>query len=156
MAQTKSKSKARRSGSSSKKTSSSNGSRAKAKASQKTQKTAAASNGVADSIKHGAGEVGPLVRKAKVPLLASGAALAGVAGAVVATRSGRRHKVLGISVPKGAPRPKLNGMKPDAKKISGAVVDAAKRADRFGQSVSRVASSVRDVGETANKAAKKT
>jgi len=111
---------------------------------------------VTDSIKHGAGEVGPLVRKAKVPLLASGAALAGVAGAVVATRSGRRHKVLGIAMPKRVPRPKLNGMKPDAEKISGAVVDAAKRADRLGQGVSRVASSLRDVGETTNKAAKNT
>ena len=153
MAQTKSKSKARRSASSGSKSSSPRKSRTKAKASQKA---AAASNGVADSIKHGAGEVGPLVRKAKVPLLASGAALAGVAGAVVASRSGKRHKVLGISTPRHVPRPKLNGMKPDAKKISGAVVDAAERADRFGRSVSRVASSVRDVGETANKAAKKT
>jgi hypothetical protein len=111
---------------------------------------------VADSVKHGAGEVGPLVRKAKVPLLASGAALAGVAGAVVASRSGKRHKVLGISKPKRVPRPKLNGMKPDAETISSAVVDAAKRAEQFGQSVSRVAGSVRDGGETANKAAKKT
>jgi hypothetical protein len=120
------------------------------------------SNGVAESIKNGAGEVGPLARKAKVPLLASGAALAGVAGAIVATRSGKRPKVLGISVPKGVSKgvsnvsmPHLNGKKPDAKKISGAVVDAAKRADQFGQGVSRVASSVRNVGETANDAAKK-
>jgi len=51
--------------------------------------------------------------------------------------------------------PKTNGIKPDAKKISDAVVDAAARADRFGQGVSRVASSVRDAGETANKVAKK-
>jgi len=46
-------------------------------------------------------------------------------------------------------------MQPDAKKISEAVVDVAKRADRFGQGVSRVASSVQGVGETANKVAKK-
>jgi len=154
VAQTKTKSKARRSGSSnSKSSSSSSRSRAKGKASQKP---AASTNGVADSIKDGAGEVGPLVRKAKVPLLASGAALAGVAGAVVASRSSRRHKVLGVSMPKRVPRPKLDGKKPDARKISGAVVDAAERANRLGQGVSRVASSVRDVGETANKAAKKT
>jgi hypothetical protein len=70
------------------------------------------------------------VRKAKVPLLATGAALAGVAGAVVATRSGsHRRKVLGVSVPKHVSMPKMNGMKADAKSISGAVVDAAKRAD---------------------------
>jgi hypothetical protein len=51
--------------------------------------------------------------------------------------------------------PKTNGMKPDAKKIGHAVVDAANRADRFGQGISKVASSVRDAGETANKVAKK-
>jgi methyl-accepting chemotaxis protein len=102
-------------------------------------------------VKRGAKGVGPIARKAKVPLLASGAALVGVAGAVAATRSGnKRHKVLGVSMPKA------NGMKPDAKKISEAVVDAAKRADQFGQGVSRVASSVKDMGETANKVAKKT
>jgi hypothetical protein len=86
----------------------------------------------------------------KVPLLASGAALVGVAGAIAAAHnhSGKRHKVLGV------PMPKADGMKPDAKKISEAVVDAAKRADRFGKGVSRVASTVRDVGETANKAAR--
>jgi len=89
-------------------------------------------------------------------LLASGAALAGVAGAIVATRYDRHRKVLGISVPKGVSMPKMDGMKPDAKRISSAVVDAAKRADRVGQKVSRVASSVRDAGEAANEVAKKT
>jgi len=57
--------------------------------------------------------------------------------------------VLGVRVPKA------NGLKPDAKKISHAVVDAADRADRFGQGVSKVANSVRDAGETASKVAKK-
>lgn len=156
MAQTKTKSNARGSSSSSRgsrssssKSNGSSGSRTKAKASGKP---AAASNGVADSVKRGAKEVPSLARKAKVPLLASGAALVGVAGAIAATRSGKRHnhKVLGVSMPKA------NGMKPDAKKISDAVVDVAKRADQLGQGVSRVASSVRDVGETANKVAKKT
>lgn len=153
MAQTKSKSKARRSSSSSRgsrssssKSNGSSGSGAKAKASGKSTST---SNGVADSVKNGAKGVGPLARKAKVPLLASGAALVGVAGAIAATHSGKRHKVMGVSMPK------TNGMKPDAKKISDAVVDIAKRADEFGQGVSRVASSVRGVGETANQVAKK-
>jgi hypothetical protein len=107
-------------------------------------------------VKHGATAVAPLARKAKVPLLASGAALAGVAGAIAATRSGRRHKLLGVSMPKnGISMPKTNGMKSDARKISAAVVDAAKRADRFGQGVSRVAGSVRDAGEAANDVTKK-
>lgn len=155
VAQTKSKSKARRSGSGS------NGSRAKAtqskakaraKASGQSKangRPASAANGVTDSVKRGAKGVGPLARKAKVPLLASGAALVGVAGAIAATHSNKRHKVMGISMPKA------NGAKPDAKKISNAVVDIAKRADEFGQGVSRVASSVRGVGETANEVAKK-
>jgi hypothetical protein len=166
VAQTKSKSNARRSGSSSggskssgSKSNGSSGSRTKArakakangaKASGKSAKSAATSNGVADSVKRGAKGVPPLARKAKVPLLASGAALVGVAGAIAATHSNsKRHKVLGVSMPKA------NGMKPDAKKISEAVVDIAKRADEFGQGVSRVASSVRGVGETTNKVAKK-
>lgn len=166
MAQTKTKSRAKRSGSNSrgsrslspKSNGSSGSSKAKAKASGKA---ASSSNGVADSVKRGAAGVAPIARKAKVPLLASGAALAGVGGAIVATRSGRRHKVLGISMPKhGISMPKmngvkLNGVKPDARKISAVVVDAAKRADRFGQDVSRVAGSVRDAGEAANKVAKK-
>jgi hypothetical protein len=59
-------------------------------------------------------------------------------------------------MPKSMSMPKVDGAKPDAKKISAAVVDAAQRADRFGQGVSRVASSVRGVGETANEVAKKT
>lgn len=165
MPQTKSKSNARRSSSGSRGSRSSSpksngpsgpqakGARAKAsgKASSAKAKATSHSNGVADSVKRGAKGVGPLARKAKVPLLASGAALVGVAGAIAAAHSNRRHnhKVAGISMPTA------NGMKPDAKKISEAVVDAARRADRFGQGVSRVASSVRDVGETANEVAKK-
>lgn len=167
MAQTKSKSKpkskSKSSGSRAKTKSAKSAKSVKSKATPKaTQKSSStSSNGVsdsikegakhgADSIKHGAGEVAPLMRKAKVPLLASGAALVGVAGAIAATHSARnRHKVMGISMPKA------NGVKPDAKKIGEAVVDAAKRADRFGQGVSRVAGTVRDTAETANAVAKK-
>ena len=65
--------------------------------------------------------------------------------------------MLGVSLPKrnGFSLPKRNGFKVDAQRITGAVTDAAKRADQFGQRVSRVASSVQSVSETANKAAKK-
>jgi hypothetical protein len=126
---------------------SSNGaSRAKAKSSSgssraKSQTKSAVKNGA-----HGAAEV---VRKAKVPLVASGAAAAGIAGAVVMSRTGRRRKVLGVPVPKG------DDLRGDARKIAGAVTDAAKQADAFGQRVSRVANSVQKVGETADHAAKK-
>lgn len=171
MPQTKSKlstrrssSSARGSRSSSPKSNGASGARTKAKAKARkvakarkaaptsngvASKAAAASNGVASSVKRSAKGVPPLVRKAKVPLVASGAALAGVAGAVAATHAGKRPKVLGVSMPKA------NGMKPDAKKVSDAVVDIAKRADRFGKGVSRVANSVQGVGETAKQVSKK-
>jgi hypothetical protein len=107
-----------------------------------------------NSVSNGAGSV---LQKAKLPLLAGGAAVAGVAGAVLASRTGGRRKVLGVSMPK---RPKLNlpkknGFKPDARKVTSAVTDAAKRADDFGQGVSRIASSVRKAGEAADEAVKK-
>jgi hypothetical protein len=92
-------------------------------------------------------------------LIAGGAALAGVAGAAAMNaRSNRRRKVLGVPIRK--PGLKLNGLrrnglKVDAQKLSSAVSDAAKRADRFGQRVSSVASGVQQVSETANKEAKK-
>jgi hypothetical protein len=94
--------------------------------------------------------VASFAKKAKAPLLAGGAGAAGVAAALaVRTRSRRRRKVLGVSLPK------TTDFKVDAKKVTEAIADAAKRADRFGQNMSRVASGVQDVSETANKAAKK-
>jgi hypothetical protein len=156
VAQTKSKPKARsKSKSKPSKATAKSKARAKSKASAKaktngapTAKKAAGNGSSANgSVASGFPE---LARKAKVPLVASGAALVGVAGAIAATRSHKSngHKVLGISLPKG------DGIKPDAKKVSDAVVGAAQRTERFAQGVSRVASSVRDVGETANKVAK--
>lgn len=122
----------------------------------KSKSGGAASNGsasVADSVKHSAQEAlngaGSALQKAKLPLLAGGAAAAGVAGAVLATRSGGKRKVLGVSMPK------KNGFKPDAQKMTKAVTDAARRADSFGQGVSRIASSVKKVGEAADEAVKK-
>jgi hypothetical protein len=142
--------------------------------SKRTSRTQSSRNGTSESVKGTAQSVkgavtstaqdatdgiAAVARKAKVPLLASGAALAGVAGAVIATRSGRRRKVLGVSMPKRSGFkviPKRSGLKADATKFTGAVTDAAQRADVFGQRVSRVASSVRNVSETANEAVKKT
>jgi hypothetical protein len=160
MAETKSK-KAR-----TKKRASGSTAKAKSKASKPSKSTSAASNGsgsesIAGSVKNGAQGaiegVGPVLQKAKLPLLAGGAAVAGVAGAILASKSGGRRKVLGVSVPKRSKlsMPKKNGFKPDARKVTSAVTDAAKRADDFGQGVSRIASSVRKVGETADEAVKK-
>ena len=139
------------------------------KAKSKSPDTSAGSNGsssesIADSVKQGAqgaiDGVGPILQKAKLPLLAGGAAVAGVAGAVLASKSGGRRKVLGVSMPKRSKLslpslPKKNGFKPDARKMTSAVTGAAKRADDFGQGVSRIASSVRKAGEAADEAVKK-
>jgi hypothetical protein len=153
----------------SRKTSTSSGSKSKAKAAKakgtKARGSATAngsgSESVAASVKNGAQSaasgVAPVVQKAKLPLLAGGAAVAGVAGAVLASRSGGKRKVLGVPIPKHSKLslPKKNGFKPDARKVAGAVADAAKRADHFGQGVSRIASSVQKVGESTDEAVKK-
>lgn len=138
------------------------GSASKAKA--KTPDSGSGSNGsgsITDSVKQGAqgalNGAGPVLQKAKLPLLAGGAAVAGLAGAVLASKAGGKRKVLGVSVPKRSKLslPKKNGFKPDARKVTNAVTDAAKRADDFGQGVSRIASSVKKVGEAADEAVKK-
>ena len=52
--------------------------------------------------------------------------------------------------------PKRNGLKAGTRSFAKSVSDAAQRADQFGQRVSRVASSVQSVSDTANEAVKKT
>lgn len=116
--------------------------------------------------------VGAVAEKAKYPLLATGAALAGAA-AVIATKNGhKQRKVLGVPVPKrpkshlpkvGMPKvslPKVGlpggkGLKGDVRRAAGAVTDAAEKADAIGKRISRVASSVQAVGQTTDDAAKK-
>jgi hypothetical protein len=97
--------------------------------------------------------VAGFVKKAKTPLIAGGVAIAGIAGlagaAALSNARSRRRKVLGLTMPRGKELKNL-----DARKIAGAVTDGAKRADRFGRRVSSVASSVQNVSETADKAAK--
>jgi hypothetical protein len=155
MAETKSK-KARP-----KKRTSGSASKAKSKARESTSGGSNGSESIAGSVKNGAQGaiegVGPILQKAKLPLLAGGAAVAGVAGAILASKSAGRRKVLGVSVPKHSKLslPKKNGFKSDARKVTSAVTGAAKRADDFGQGVSRIASSVRKVGETADETVKK-
>jgi hypothetical protein len=95
--------------------------------------------------------VAGFVKKARTPLIAGGVGIAGLAGAAVLSNArSRRRKVLGVTMPRGKEVKNL-----DTRKIAGAVTDGAKRADRFGQRVSSVASSVQTVSETADKAAKK-
>ena len=121
---------------------------------------------MASGAENAAEGVATVAQKAKTPLIAGGAALAGLAGAgILAARSNRRRKVLGIPMPKrkGGSMAKLaklavpnrNGFAGDAQKIAGAVSDSAKRADELGQRVSKVARSVQSVSETTEQAAKR-
>jgi hypothetical protein len=113
--------------------------------------------------------VAGFVKRARTPLIAGGAAIAALAGAAALNNArSRRRNVLGVTMPRGKELKNLDARKIagavtrgkelknlDARKIAGAVTDGAKRADRFGQRVSSVASSVQMVSETADKAAKK-
>jgi hypothetical protein len=159
--------------SSSKASSRSNGASTK---SRKAASSASSSNGhgVAESVKEtvvsgahdAANGIAPVAQKAKLPLVATGAALVGAA-AVIASKNGHKHKVLGVSMPRRSkvhlpsvhvPKigmPKGKGVKADVRKAAGAVTGAAKQADELGRRISRVANSVQTVSETANDAAKK-
>jgi len=86
-----------------------------------------------------ASSVGRAASKAKTPLLASGAAVAGVAGGLaLGTRQTRHSKVL-------QRRPKIK-MKIDSRRLS----KAAKEVGRFGVDVSQLASELRRNREQAN------
>lgn len=118
--------------------------------------------------------VGAVAEKAKLPLLATGAVVAGAA-AVIATKGVGGHKqrkVLGVPVPKrskshmpkvsvpkvSVPKigmPKGKGLKGDVRRAAGTVNDVAKQADQIGKRISRVANSVQAVGEATDDAAKK-
>jgi hypothetical protein len=82
--------------------------------------------------------VGKAARRGKTPLLASGAALAGLAGGVaLGARGMRRRKVLGIPVPR---RSVLRSSTKD-------LARAAKQAGKLGQQVSELTSEVRHTRE---------
>jgi hypothetical protein len=166
MAETKAKSKTKSKAKSSKPkkaaSKASNGTKAAAKSA--TPKAGASSN---NGSSNGNG-VGTVVEKAKLPLIATGAVVAGAA-AVIVGKNGhhKQRKVLGVPVPKRSkshlpkmsmPKvglPKGKGLKGDVRRAAGAVSDAAKQADEIGRRISKVASSVQAVSETTDNAAKK-
>ena len=119
---------------------------------------------VTDTVSSGAQNtaqgVAGAVKKAKTPLLAGGAAIAGLAGAAALNARSSRRKVLGVKMPRAdglkKAMPKASGLKKvDARNVAGTVTDAAMRTDRFAKRVSSVANGVQMVSETADKAAKK-
>jgi hypothetical protein len=135
--------------------------KASARSRQKTRAPAArATNGrntfesVTETVSSGAQTtaqgVAGFAKKAKMPLIVGGAAIAGLGGAAALNARSRRRTVLGVKMPSGDQFKKV-----DAEKFTRAVSDAAKRADRLGQRMSSVAKSVQTMSETANKAAKK-
>ncbi len=100
-------------------------------------------------------------------MLAVGAALAGLGGALAARSlsNGRggplkrmRHAVPGKSRSRGVSLPKFvkrrRGVRGGVRNISQNVTEAAKQADRLGRRMSTVAKSVQRVSETADDAAK--
>jgi hypothetical protein len=77
--------------------------------------------------------------KARVPLMAGGAAVAGlVGGAALAGRNRRGRKVLGMPVPRGLsmPRPRNGGS--TAKALGSAAKEVAKAGYRFGELTTEV------------------
>lgn len=120
---------------------------------------------VKDSVVSGtqdlAEKVGDTAKKTGTAVLAGGAAAAGLAATVIiAQRARRPRKVLGISMPKrrrfdASLIPGQSGLRRDTRRIASKVGEAADRADRLGKRVSGVATSVKQVSETAEQAAKK-
>jgi hypothetical protein len=85
--------------------------------------------------------VGHAADKAKVPLLAGGAALAGVAGGLaLGARHGRRHKGIGLPVPR----------RPQVKVKSGDVAKAAKEVGNFGAQLGHLANELQQARNSTN------
>jgi hypothetical protein len=155
------------------------GAKGAASSGSKAGKSAAskASGGASKASSNGSGDastISTVVEKAKLPLLATGAVVAGAAAVVAAKGAGnhKQHKVLGVPVPGGSkshlpkvgvpkvsvPKvglPKGKGLKGDVRRAAGKVSDVAKQADQIGKRISRVASSVQAASEATDDAAKK-
>ncbi len=138
-----------------------------AKSAAATENGHGSADAVKDAVKSGTHAVGPVARKAALPLLATGAAAAGAAAVIVGKNGQKQRKVLGVKLPKGSkahlpkigmPKvslPKGKGLKGDVRKAAGAVTEAAEKADLIGKRISQVASSVQAVGHATDDAAKK-
>lgn len=80
--------------------------------------------------------VGSAASKAKVPLVAGGAALAGAAGGLAVGMRQRRHKGLGMAMPR-----------PQVKVKSRDIAHAAKEVGKFGAQVGQLASELQQARE---------
>jgi hypothetical protein len=126
--------------------------KSRAKSASKTRSSQSNGNGVASDVANGVGdgakavrdavgsagkEAGHAVSKAKIPLLAGGAAVAGTVGGLVLGASRSGDKVLGIKLPKSK-RVKLRSR--DFSK-------AAKEVGRFGENVGELTTELRRARE---------
>jgi hypothetical protein len=113
--------------------------RSSSRKSNGSRRIAEARKAVAGSAGNAGHAVGDAASKAKTPLLAGGAALAGLAGGVaIGARGMRRRKVLGVPVPRRSV----------IKSSSRDLASAAKDVGRLGQQMSELTSEVRRTRET--------
>jgi len=156
MAQAKTRASAKRSRGSQKPQARARGSSSKSRTSGKSGSSSAArnrssTNGTArvDSARHAiegkakdAGQaVGSAASKAKVPLVAGGAALAGAAGGLAfGVRQARRHRGVGMTIPR----------RPQVKVNSRDLAKAAKEVGSFGARMGQLASELQRAREEAN------
>src|SRR5919108_2228385 len=78
------------------------------------------------------------VGKAKVPLAAGGAAIAGLAGGVVLGRNSRSKKVMGVPVPDGLGLPRRKRPASTAKALGGAAKEVGKAGFALGELTTEV------------------
>ena len=107
-------------------------------------RTAAVKKAVGNGARSTGGALLRAAGKAKVPLIAGGAALAGLAGgAALAQRNQRGKKVLGVPVPRGVSMPRVRNGGSTAKALG----DAAKEVGKAGYRVGELTAEVRQVRE---------
>jgi hypothetical protein len=93
--------------------------------------------------------VGKVASKAKMPLVAGGAAIAGAAGGLaLASKAGRKHGIA-KALP-GMPKPKVKIKSKDLKKAAKEVGNAAKEVGNFGAQVGVLANELQNARQEAN------
>ena len=141
MAQTKTR---RESANSSSTRSGSSGSRAAPRSRSRPNPSSRRRTSGATSRSANEGGVAPTVSstasKVKTPVIAGGAALAGLAGGIAVARNGRRKKVLGVPVPRVGPpnRATKKALDNAAKAFGGAASELGKTGSRVAELTSEV------------------
>ena len=103
-----------------------------------SKSTVARATGTArESVKTAGSALADVSKKAKVPALAAGAGLAGLAGGVALASRNSRNRVLGIAMP----------TKGGAQAVSKNLANAAKDVGRFGEGMGSLAAELRRVRE---------